>query len=93
MGGHELQITMSGQGANYQWPDTNAGAQADQACASNTVFADPQLGSLQDNGGPTATVLPGGSSPALGTATDCPATDQRGLPRNPSACTPGATEP
>ena len=83
----------TGQGANYQWPDQNAGGQTELACASNTIFADPLLGVLQDNGGLTETILPGAGSPAIGTATDCPPTDQRGHPRNPSSCTPGSTEP
>ena len=47
------------------------------------VNADPRLGPLQDNGGPTFTyaLLPG--SPALDTGDDapCPATDQRGVAR------------
>jgi len=85
--------TNTGQGANYQWPNLNAGGQTELACASNTVFADPLLLSLADNGGPTETILPASASPAIGTATDCPATDQRGQPRNPASCTPGATEP
>jgi hypothetical protein len=86
-------VTMAGQGANDQWPDENAGGQAEQACASNTLFVDPQLTALQDNGGPTATILPDPSSPVLDSATGCPPNDQRGLPRNPAVCTPGATEP
>jgi hypothetical protein len=83
----------TGQGANYQWPSENAGGQAEQACAMNTVFSDPLLLGLGDNGGPTETILPGGGSPAIGTSTDCPSADQRGQPRNPVSCTPGATEP
>jgi hypothetical protein len=85
--------THTGQGANYQWPAVNAGSQSELACATNTVFSDPLLGSLEDNGGLTETILPGPTSPALGTATDCPNTDQRGRSRNPTSCTPGAVEP
>jgi hypothetical protein len=83
----------TGQGANYQWPEENAGGQSELACAGNTVFADPLLGDLERNGGLTETILPEAGSPAIGTATDCPATDQRGEPRAPPSCTPGATEP
>ena len=83
----------TGQGANYQWPNLNAGGQVEQACTANTVFADPLLLSLGDNGGPTETILPASGSPAIGTATGCPSNDQRGQPRNPLSCTPGATEP
>jgi predicted outer membrane repeat protein len=54
-------------------------------CASNTnaVNADPLLGSLGNNGGPTQTYLPGAASPALeaAAAAACPAVDQRGTAR------------
>lgn len=47
--------------------------------------ADPNLGALADNGGPTQTMLPGVGSPALGAgnvaAAGSLATDQRGLAR------------
>ena len=65
---------------------------------SNT---DPQVGPLQDNGGPTFTHLAGTGSPALdtGNAVGCPATDQRGQARpaeadgdGTPACDVGATE-
>jgi hypothetical protein len=51
------------------------------------------LGTLADNGGPTWTqaLLPG--SPAIGAATSCPATDQRGYPRPATGpCDIGAYE-
>lgn len=83
----------AGQGANYQWPDQNAGGQPEQPCAGNAVFADPLPGELGDNGGLTETILLDAGSPAVGTATDCPANDQRGEPRSMTSCTPGATEP
>jgi CSLREA domain-containing protein len=56
---------------------------------------DPQLGPLQDNGGPTPThaLLPG--SPAIDAAdpTKCPPTDQRGISRpQGAACDIGAFE-
>lgn len=64
---------------------------------------DPDLGPLQDNGGPTETQEPGPSSPALdrvpfGTVVDhveiCPGTDQRGVARPQSVdCDLGAVEP
>jgi CSLREA domain-containing protein len=45
----------------------------------NIVGADPQLGSLTNNGGPTLTHLPQVGSPAIdtGDSSACPATDQR----------------
>jgi hypothetical protein len=72
-------------GTNLQYPA--AGTQ----CAPSITMADPALGPLQDNGGPTKTMLPGAGSPAIGQGTGCPAIDQRGNAR-PSSCTLGATE-
>lgn len=44
---------------------------------------DPILGGIDDNGGPTFTILPLPGSPLIdgGLATGCPPTDQRGFPR------------
>ena len=57
-------------------------------CFSNTpggnnTFANPQLGPLADNGGPTLTMalLPGSPAIDAGSAVGAPATDQRGIPR------------
>lgn len=51
----------------------------------NVLNQDPQLGPLQDNGGPTQTQKPAGTSPAVNAGdpafTPPPSTDQRGLPR------------
>jgi hypothetical protein len=56
--------------------------------------ADPLIGPLADNGGPTQThaLLPG--SPAIDSAVDanCPDADQRGAPRNVGPCDVGAFE-
>ena len=54
----------------------------DQPGAGNTT-ANPQLGPLADNGGPTNThaLLDGSSALDAGTSTDAPATDQRGISR------------
>jgi hypothetical protein len=66
----------------------------DNSC-SPALHADPLLGPLQDNGGPTQTLalLPG--SPAIDAAllANCPATDQRGVSRPQGAgCDIGAFE-
>ncbi|MCW2606390.1 MAG: polymorphic outer membrane protein [Frankiales bacterium] len=53
---------------------------------------DPQLRPLASNGGPTRTQALGPRSPALGAATDCPRTDQRGFPRPRRRCDVGAYE-
>jgi CSLREA domain-containing protein len=63
--------------------------------ASDLKNADPQLGSLQLNGGPTATQAPAGTSPAVNAAVGCPPpdTDQRGVARPQlGACDIGAVE-
>ncbi|MFO0841552.1 MAG: right-handed parallel beta-helix repeat-containing protein [Gemmataceae bacterium] len=52
---------------------------------SDLVGEDPELGPLQDNGGPTFTLMPALDSPAVdgGAAFGAPATDQRGASRDP----------
>lgn len=49
----------------------------------NIIDADPKLGPLADNGGPTKTCAPGKGSSAIdgGTAEGAPPTDQRGVSR------------
>jgi hypothetical protein len=51
----------------------------------NLLGQDPQLGPLQDNGGPTQTHRPANASPAVNAGDPAfappPSTDQRGLPR------------
>ncbi len=53
--------------------------------ANNITGTDPQLGSLQDNGGTTKTLLPSGTSPAINAGDPSfaapPSTDQRGYAR------------
>ncbi|MGI6253255.1 MAG: choice-of-anchor Q domain-containing protein [Aminivibrio sp.] len=50
---------------------------------TNILDADPKLGPLADNGGPTQTCAPGKGSSAIdaGTAEGAPPTDQRGVKR------------
>jgi hypothetical protein len=71
-------------GGNLQFP---GGA----LCTDAPTIADPALGALGDNGGPTETMRPSSSSPAVGLGTDCPPADQRGEPRG-EPCTAGAFE-
>jgi len=75
----------SGQN-NVQWPE---GIQDDMDCTTGITRADPEMGALADNGGPTMTVEPGNAALQMGTG--CPATDQRGEPRA-TPCTIGAME-
>ncbi len=58
----------------------------------NTVV--PQLGPLQNNGGPTDTLLPAPGSPLIGAGdpANCPGSDQRGVPHPPSSCDIGAVQ-
>ena len=89
---------LMGQGYNL-FPSL-AACQLDPASdLTGNVVAAPGLGSLQNNGGPTFTKLPGGSSPAVnagrpGAGTyGCAATDQRGVARPVGArCDIGAVE-
>ncbi|MDQ3263798.1 MAG: right-handed parallel beta-helix repeat-containing protein [Myxococcota bacterium] len=69
---------------NLQWP-------GDSLCSASPLIADPALGALGENGGPTETLVPSPTSPARALGTDCPETDQRGQPRG-NPCTVGATE-
>lgn len=65
------------------------------SCGFDLASADPKLGSLADNGGPTDTQALGAGSPAIGavfTPGDCPATDQRGALRPQGGCDVGAYE-
>jgi len=83
-------------GGNLQWPVARAGGGSDvpgALCSPSITVTASLLGPLQDNGGTTPTILPGPGSPAIGHGIGCPATDQRGLPRNPLACTSGAVDP
>ncbi|HRI72745.1 MAG TPA: choice-of-anchor Q domain-containing protein, partial [Polyangium sp.] len=75
---------------NLQWPN---GLKDDMDCTPGIMRADPLMGNLADNGGPTKTVAPMAGSPAIGAGTQCPATDQTGKPRNAASCTLGAHEP
>lgn len=86
-------LTHPSGGGNLQWPAVNEGGQDELPCTADILFADPLLGPLADNGGPTRTILPGAGSPAIGAAADCPPTDQRGEPRDTASCTAGAVEP
>ena len=69
----------------------------DSSCGNANVgdqsSVNPQLGPLQNNGGPTATLLPALTSPAIGNGgPNCPSLDQREVPRPSSGCTSGAVQ-
>ena len=61
--------------------------------AGDLPNSNPRLGLLQNNGGPTPTQALLTGSPAIDAGANCPATDQRGLPRPQGpACDIGAFE-
>ena len=66
----------SGAGANMEYPGDSS-----SPCTATVIVADPQLGSLQNNGGTTQTMAPASASPAVCKGTGCPPTDQNGQPR------------
>jgi predicted outer membrane repeat protein len=84
---------------NLQWPIKRVGEDGtpsdvdDNPCVSGIAFANPELGALADHGGVTPTMMPSGTSPALGAGQNCPPYDQRGQPRPSSGCALGAVEP
>ena len=80
---------------DLQWPKKHLVCDSDDppCAAGGTTFADPLLGALGDNGGPTRTMLPAAGSPAAGIGKGCPPIDQRGKARkSPDGCTAGAVE-
>jgi IPT/TIG domain/Bacterial Ig-like domain (group 3) len=98
----------SGIGPNCSGLVTSAGYNLtdDASCGftppADVVAANPLVGQLANNGGPTQTVLPLAGSPAVGVippnttlngAQACPRADQRGVESAPGAdCTIGAVE-
>jgi len=81
--------TCGGGSNDLQFPPTQESGADDTPCVAGIAFADPLLGPLADNGGPTKTMALGDGSPALGAGIDCPATDQRGVSRE-MGCDVGA---
>lgn len=78
-------------GGNLESPGT--GCDLDHATDQDGV-ATHGFDSLADNGGPTRTLLPSATSPAVSGANDafCPPTDQRGAARPETNCDAGAVE-
>jgi hypothetical protein len=83
--------TFTDGGGNIQWPATKNNGNPDTPCAASVLFADPALEPLADNGGPTETMALPAGSPAIGLASDCAPTDQRGIERL-APCDSGAFE-
>jgi hypothetical protein len=77
---------------DLQWPvDKVVGGSPDTDCVTGITFADPKLGPLQNNGGPTSTMAPGAVSSVVQIGVGCPTTDQTGKTRS-NPCTIGAVE-
>ena len=70
-------------GGNVQWPMTRPNGGAEVRATPSTLFADPLLGALADNGGSTMTIALSSGSPAIdrGVSAGAPSSDQRGQPR------------
>lgn len=62
--GHQCATAVNDGGSNLLSPN-DATCALSAAPAKGNVFAAPQLGALANNGGPTKTLLPGPTSPAL----------------------------
>ena len=78
-------VTHTGSGTT-QWPEVNEGGQNELPCATGVTFQDVPIGPLQDNGGPTPTVVPTDSD-IIESLSGCSGADQRGVPRG-TTCTP-----
>ncbi|MBZ0116801.1 MAG: right-handed parallel beta-helix repeat-containing protein [Sandaracinaceae bacterium] len=83
--------TFNDGGGNVQWPEVKNNGNPDTPCSAGVLFADPQVMSLADNGGPTETMALPATSPAIDHAVQCTGYDQRGTERM-SPCDSGAFE-
>jgi hypothetical protein len=92
--GYHTNTPLRDGGQNIQHPRKRPvfNNDAKNNITDSPIYADPQLGTLTDNGGPTQTLAPQSGSPAIDAgASGCPATDQRGAPRV-GVCDIGAVE-
>jgi hypothetical protein len=94
-------LLASDAGGNCDTPSvTNGGHNlsfGDSSCPATFLSSNPDLGALEDNGGPSWTISLGAGSAAIdqipATGAGCPATDQRGVARpSGAACDIGAYE-
>ncbi len=85
-GGPEVFNSSSTIGIDHsivQGGDAGSNGGTDFSSGTGNLSANPELGALHSNGGATKTMALITGSPAIdgGTNTNCPSTDQRGLPR------------
>jgi CSLREA domain-containing protein len=77
-----LAISGASFTAGYSLIGTRTGGTVTDTPSEPNLSSDPQLGTLQNNGGPTPTELPATTSPAIDAGiSNGLSTDQRGLPR------------
>lgn len=70
-----------------------AGGTISTTGSGSLSMSNPELGPLQNNGGPgMQTQMPAAGSPALGAGSSCPDTDERGVARPADGCDLGAIE-
>jgi IPT/TIG domain len=92
------QDSITDDGFNLDFGDSGANSCGFASAQNDVVEQDPQLGPLQDNGGPTLTQAITSASPAYHVipVAQCPTTDQRGIarpqPSNSPTCDIGAFE-
>lgn len=91
--GQARSCSETGTGSHVlQWLSASGDGGSDR-CVPDVLVADPLLPAAPaDHGGPTPTLVPGPASAALQAGSGCEASDQRGQPRDPSACDLGAVE-
>jgi hypothetical protein len=88
----QCQSTLPGAN-NVAWPVPPRSPATETACASDTMFLDPQLGALSDNGGGILTMpIPLANAAARIGTSNCPTADARGVKRG-SVCAAGSFEP
>ncbi len=80
------EFTNAGGGVSVSYSVIQGGCTSypPTTCGSGNLLTDPRLGALANNGGYTQTMALQAGSSAIDTGTNsgCPATDQRGRPRN-----------
>jgi predicted outer membrane repeat protein len=88
--GMGMTCSSTGTGSNViQWLTTSPDS---KECIPSAIAKDPLLAAPAANGGPTLTMMPAATSPALKAGSGCEASDQRGAARNVSRCDLGAVE-
>ncbi len=94
-GNPDVEIFNNGNRSVVRDSIVKDGCPALSRICSNVINADPLLGPLAENGGPTQTQLPAANSPAInaGNGASCASADQRGAARTQGgACDIGAVE-